>query len=747
MLNEPKPHRVWTLAKAATEKTVPKFYWPVVLVFAVIAAGIFYLRPPILNSLRNLAFDAYQRVAPAPASADAPVRVVHIDESSLARIGQWPWSRVTMAELTQRLGDAGAAAIVYDVLFAEPDRTSPEQLLATAPPARRAALSRALGNAESNDARFATVLGQYPTVLAASLHDQPNTTPFPLRAGFAVAGDAPDNFLRNLPGVATSLPALSDSAAGAGFINWLPDGDQIVRRVPLLLRHNDEIAPSLSLEALRVAFGASTYVVRSANASGATAFGAQTGINAVKVGPLTIPTDAEGQVWLRVRPYDEREAVPAWRVLDASFDPRAFEGAIVLIGASAPGLMDLRATALDASIPGVQLHRQALEQILAGDFLQRPDYAPGTELLIALLAIAVLAVAAPRFGPSINGAIGVALVAALWLLGIFLFMQSNYLFDPIFPTLAALVFSAGATTYFYQRTEHQRADIRRAFGQYVAPSVIRQLTAHPERLKLGGEVRELSILVCDIRGFSKIAEQMTAEQLTAFINSFLTPLSDIIIENGGTIDKYMGDAILAFWNAPLDQPDHAERACRAAIQIMACVEELNTVWRREAEVANRRFEQVRIGIGVNTGECCVGNLGSERRFDYSAIGDNVNIASRLESLTKAYGLTLLVSEQTRDGATETALVEVDLVRLHGRAGATRVFTATPGGNAPPPEHAAFLDAYRQGRFAEAHALLTALQAKLSDSFIGLYANYAHRLARATEVTPADWDGIYDPERK
>lgn len=240
---------------------------------------------------------------------------------------------------------------------------------------------------------------------------------------------------------------------------------------------------------------------------------------------------------------------------------------------------------------------------------------------------------------------------------------------------------------------------------------------------------------------------MTAEQLTAFINSFLTPLSDIIIENGGTIDKYMGDAILAFWNAPLDQPDHAERACRAAIQIMACVEELNTVWRREAEAANRRFEQVRIGIGVNTGECCVGNLGSERRFDYSAIGDNVNIASRLESLTKAYGLTLLVSEQTRDGATETALVEVDLVRLHGRAGATRVFTATPGGNAPPPEHAAFLDAYRQGRFAEANTLLTALQAKPSDSFIGLYANYAHRLARATEATPADWDGVYDPERK
>lgn len=718
------------------------------LLFAVIAAGVFYMRPPIFGSLRNLAFDTYQRIAPAPSLPDAPIRVVHIDESSLARLGQWPWSRATMAELTQRLGDAGAAAIVFDVLFAEPDRTSPEQLLAAVPPARRAALARALGGGvEGHDARFAASLDQYPTVLAASLHDQASVAPFPLRAGFAIAGDDPSPYLRNLPGVTPSLPALSDAADGVGFINWLPDGDQVVRRVPLLLRHNEEITPSLSLEALRVAFDASTYVVRSANASGTSAFGAHTGINAIKVGPLTIPTDAEGQVWLRFRAYDEREAMPAWRVLDSSFEPGQFEGAIVLIGASAPGLLDLRATPLDPSIPGVQLHRQLLEQILSGNFLQRPDFAPGIELLIALLAIAILALAAPRFGPSINAAIGFALVAAIWALGLFLFVQSNYLFDPIFPTLAALLFAAAATTYFYQRTEHQRADIRRAFGQYVAPSVIRQLTAHPERLKLGGEVRELSILVCDIRGFSKIAERMSAEQLTAFINSFLTPLSDIVIENGGTIDKYMGDAILAFWNAPLDQPDHAERACRAALEIMACVEGLNKVWQSEAESAGRPFEQVRIGIGVNTGECCVGNLGSERRFDYSAIGDNVNIASRLESLTKVYGLTLLVSEKTRDGAAETGLIEADLVRLHGRESATRVFTATAEQTTASPEHAAFLEAFRQGHFDEARALLMPLQAASPAGFAGLYANYAQRLERVADTAPSDWNGVYDPERK
>lgn len=733
------------MAKPAAEKSIPKHYWPAVAIFAVIMAVVFYARPPLLQSLRNLAFDAYQRAAPAAPFPDSPVRVVQIDESSLDRLGQWPWSRATMAELTQRLGDAGAAAIVFDVLFAEPDRTSPDQILATLPPARRAALTRALGGeAESYDARFAESLARHPSVLAASLHDQPTAQAFPVHAGFAVAGDDPAPFLLSYPGVASSLPDFSDAARGVGFMNWLPDGDQVVRRVPLLLRHNDEIAPSLSLEALRVALGASTYVVRAANASGANAFGAHTGLNAIRVGPVTIPTDADGQVWLRFRAYDPSQAIPAWQVLSGDIPPDQLQGTIVLVGATAPGLMDLRATPLDAGIPGIEIHRQVLEQILSGNFLARPDYAPGLELLAALLAILILALAAPRVRATTNAALGFGLVAAVWGLGFLLFSGANYLFDPIFPTLAALGFSAASTTYFYQRTEHQRTEIRRAFSQYVAPSVIRELTAHPERLKLGGEVRDLTILVCDIRDFSTVAERMSAEELTAFINSFLTPLSDIIIDNGGTIDKYMGDAIMAFWNAPLDQHDHAARACRAAVQIMACVHDLNRTWRNEATAAGRSFDDVRIGIGVNSGECCVGNLGSERRFDYSAIGDNVNVASRLESLSKAYRLTLLVSEETRQGAPDLNFIEVDLVRLKGRRGANRIFTTTPEG--APAGHAEFLDAFRNGRFDEATRLLAQLQGA-STELSGLYRNYAERLEAAGARPPADWDGVYELERK
>jgi adenylate cyclase len=732
------------LAKATNELSIPRLYWPAVVLFLVLAAAVFYLRPPVLASLRALAFDAYQHAAPAPPLADSPIRVVQIDEASLARLGQWPWSRQTMAALTDRLGEARAAAIVFDILFAEPDRTSPEQIVAAASPERRDALVRALGRSyQTHDEVFAAALERHPSVLAASLHGDPTEAAFPMRAGFAVAGDDPAPFLRNYPGLAANTPALSDAADGTGFINWLPDGDQVVRRIPLLLRHNGEIAPSLSLEALRVAVGASTYVVRASNANATQAFGAHTGLDSIKVGPVTIPTDAEGQMWVRFRAYDPGEAISAWQVLDGETDMAAFEGAIVLIGASAPGLMDLRATPLDSSIPGVEIHRQLLEQIVSGSFLTRPDYAPGLELLLALIAILILAFAAPRFRPSLNAVIGLALVAALWGAGYLLFVQAGYLFDPIFPTLATLVFGASATTYFYQRTEHQRVEIRRAFSQYVAPSVVRQLTAHPERLKLGGEVRELTILMCDIRNFSTIAERMNAEELTAFINAFLTPLSDIVIENGGTIDKYMGDAILAFWNAPLDQADHAPRACRAALQILSCMDELNQTWRREAEAAGRPFEDVRIGIGVNTGECCVGNLGSERRFDYSAIGDAVNIASRLEGLTKIYGLALLVSEDTCERAPSAGFIEADLVRLKGRKGATRVFTAA----SEPAHHAPFLAAFRAGEFAEANTLLAQLQAAPSTPLQDLYRLYRARLDAAGAVRPPDWDGVYDPDRK
>ncbi|MGQ0533454.1 MAG: CHASE2 domain-containing protein [Caulobacteraceae bacterium] len=724
-----------------------RLYWALVALFLLLATLTFFAQPGLLQSLRYFAFDTYQRLAPAPALEDSPLRIVAIDEDSLVRVGQWPWPRSTMAQLTEELGAAGASAIVFDIVFAEPDRTSPEQMLAWLPPERSRALRGVIENWETHDRLFAETLARHPTVLAAVLHNEPTEQSFPFKAGLALAGDDPAPFLAPFAGFSSSLPILTDAARGVGFINWLPDRDQIVRRVPLLARQGDTIAPSLDLEALRIAQGASTYIVRSSNAHGATAFGQHTGVNEVRIGGAVIPTDADSDIWIHFRPGGPQSYISAAQILNREIDPAELQGRIVLIGATAPGLMDLRATPLDAAIPGVEIHQQVLEQIVAGRYLTRPDFAPALEWLAGLLAILLIAFAAPRTSASVSALLGLAIIGAVLAGGVLLFTRAGYLFDPVFPAACAFVFAASSATYLYRRAELQRAEIRRAFSQYVAPSIVKELAAHPERLKLGGEVRDLTLLVCDVRNFTGISERFSAEETTAFINSFLTPLTDFIIESGGTIDKYMGDSIMAFWNAPMDESDHARHACEAALRMGVKMGELNAKWRAEAEAAGRPFEEVAIGIGVNSGECCVGNLGSDRHFDYSAIGDAVNITARLESLTKVYGLTLLVGEETVTRAGGLAFVEVDLVRLKGRKAPSRVYTLLPEGVALAREHQPFLAAYRGGQWADARTLLSALRQSCSTGLARLYAAYESRLERLAHVRAEDWDGVYELEQK
>ncbi|MFZ2030072.1 MAG: adenylate/guanylate cyclase domain-containing protein [Vitreimonas sp.] len=737
--------------KKQRDQAKPRWYWLFVLVFLALVTVVFYARPGLLQSLRFLAFDTYQRLAPAQPPQQAPVRVVDIDEASLAHLGQWPWSRATMADLTTRLGEAGAAAIAFDILFSEPDRTSPEQMLGALPPQRQSVLRRVIADWAPHDRVFAEALSHYRTVLAASFQNDRGPEAFPLKAGLVFAGDNPAQLLPSFAGVSTNLPILSDAAQGVGFINWVPDRDQVVRRVPLFARQGETVAPSLALEALRVAVGASTYMIRSSNAHGTTAYGQHTGINAVRIGPAIIPTDAQGEIWLHFRPGNLAEHISAWRVINGEVGAPDLGGRIILIGSSAPGLMDLRATPLDASIPGVDVHQQVLEQIVSGHFLTRPDYAPGAEWLVAVLSILLLAFAATRVPASVGALLGLAVIVAICGGGVLLFNRAGYLFDPVFPSLCAFLFAASSATYLYRQTEHQRAEIRRAFGQYVSPAIVRELAAHPERLKLGGEVRDLTLLMCDIRNFTSISEKLNAEELTAFINSFLSPLTDIIIENGGTIDKYMGDAIMAFWNAPIDDPDHAKRGCMAALQIIERLRSMNDGWRAEAAAAGRPFNDVAIGVGLNSGECCVGNLGSDRRFDYSAIGDTVNISSRLESLTKTLKLTMLVGEETAALAPDLPFYEVDLVRLKGRSTPSHVFTLMPDlaasdAWAPLTErHAAFLAAYRGARWSEAETLLAAIDPPAA--LKGLYEVYGHRIARLQIAPMEQWDGVYELEEK
>ena len=464
-----------------------------------------------------------------------------------------------------------------------------------------------------------------------------------------------------------NLPMLDEAAHGIGAFNWLADRDQIVRRVALMYRLGSALVPSLAAEALRVAQGASTYVIKAANASGETAFGQSTGLNHIRIGKVEVPTDSAE---VSISNSDTSISRPIFRLgrcWPGKFHRSEIDGRIILIGTSAAGLLDLRATPLDAAIPGIDIHAQVLEHLLTGRFLTRPDYALALEEFVILVFGIILAVLLPRVSAMSAAAIGLFAIGLVVIGAWAAFRYADLLLDPSYPALVVGLMTAGITTYTYQAVEAQRGQIRSAFGRYLAPAVVQEIIAHPEKLQLGGEQRELTLMFCDVRNFTSISQHLTATELTHFINELLSPLSEIILDRRGTIDKYMGDAIMAFWNAPLDDPNHKTNACRAAIEMAGKMEELNEQWRLKAQAKQQSFQRVNIGIGLNSGECCVGNLGSTLRFDYSAIGDNVNVTSRFEGLTKMYGLTAVAGQRAL--SPEFPALEVDMVQVKGRTAA------------------------------------------------------------------------------
>ncbi|MCX5570967.1 CHASE2 domain-containing protein [Kaistia nematophila] len=661
------------------------------LAVAVFLAGAALLRvadPFPVQAIRLLAFDLYQRMAPAEALPEHPVLIVDIDEASLKAVGQWPWPRTVLADLARKLAEAGAASIAFDVLFSEPDQSSPEEVVKRLPPEQATLVAASIGDAPTHDRVFADALAATPSVLGLSLSGSGAPLP-PLKAGFATAGDDPRPFIANFAGAIANVPVLDEAAKGIGSINWLQDRDQIVRRVPLVFRVGDALVPSLAAEALRVAQDAGSYILKGSNASGEAAFGRETGLNHVRIGALVVPTDADGAIWLRFRPSDPEGFVSAKDVLDGSIPAHLMEGRIALVGTSAAGLLDLRATPLDSAVPGVEIHAQVIEHILTGRSLTRPDFSSGVEIAVIVGLGLLLALILPHVSAVAAAILGALAVGGILVGGFLAYLRLGLLFDPFYPALAIILLVIGSVLYTFRQAERARAGIRRAFQHYVAPAVVDEIIADPSRLELGGEMRELTLLFCDVRNFTTLAEGMSATELTGFINELMAPLSEIILNHRGTIDKYMGDAVMAFWNAPLDDPDHARHALEAAEAMMAAMAGLNAGWQRAAAERGRAMPEVRIGIGINTGACCVGNLGTAQRFDYSAIGDEVNIASRLEQLTKDYGLGIIVGEATARAAGKVGLVEIDRIQVRGRSGMSRIFTL-----APPDAEPDFAEAQR-----------------------------------------------------
>jgi len=731
-----------------------RFYEIALALSALALFGLAVAQPRLLDDLRNLVFDSYQRAAPRPYDPQAPVRVVGVDEQSLAAYGQWPWSRRRLAELTDRLAALGPAAIAFDFMFAEADRASPERLLVELSDADlRRELERLLGATDSSDAQFARATAAAPVVLAATLAET-GVGPSQLlaKAGFVTIGDDYAPFLPSLPAIVAPLPALAEAARGIGVTNWIPDRDQVVRRAPLFLEApQGGVVPSLALEAVRVAQGETTYLIRSSNASGETAFGRRTGVNAVKVGAFEIATSASGEIRPRYAAPSPERTLSAAHVLQGQVDRSEIEGRIVFVGGTAVGLGDIRATPLDPATPGVEVHAQIVECIASGSLLARPDWARGGELLVSLLAFLLVAALMPRIPPLVAAFASLALIATLFGLSFLSFAEKGLLLDPVFPSLAiGLCFTVGASALWWLELV-ARQYVREAFGKYLAPAVVDRLAENPERLSLGGETRELTVLNCDLRDFSGLSEGMDARELTQFMNDYLTPMTDAILEREGTIDKYMGDAILAFWNAPLDVADHHAKAVEAALAIRSRLAAFNAQRAARAAEQGRSYSPLAMGIGLASGPCCVGNIGSLRRFDYSILGDVVNIASRLDGATKTLPTDVIVEASVCAGAPQFAWLSLGEVIVIGRKTPTPIaalagdaqFAQTPEFAAWREKHEAMRARYVGRRFDEAAGLARALAEERAVQWRALYAALARRFGELHDAPPGGaWTPVW-----
>lgn len=708
--------------------------------------------------LRNLVFDVYQRMTPRPYEV-APVRVVDIDDATLAKLGQWPWPRTDLAHLTRLLANAGAASIAYDIVFSESDRTSP-----SAPTGTRSANA-----ADSSNRNTGAALQDHDTLLGQTFADTPSVMGFFLtrelnasrpspKAGFAISGASPLDSLAPYRGSIVPLRSIDTNARGSGFVSITGGTDGIVRSVPLIARIDDQLAPSLSVEALRVAQNAGAIVVKTTTGSDEIA-GGEPGIVALKIGAYEIPTTRSGELWMYYTLPQPQRVVPAWKIMTGALSSgemkRIFAGKIVIVGTGASGLRDLVATPVNQREVGAIVHAQALEQMILGRFLLRPDWATGLERAILLLLGIGMSIGLASLGALRGGVVAAALFAASTAGSWTAFRYGSLLIDPTFPAVGVIGVYLANTTFSFYREERARAYIHRAFDHYLSPELVQRIASDPQQLELGGEERDMTVMFCDIRSFSRISESLTPRQVIRFLNDFLTPLSDILLARRATIDKFMGDAILAFWNAPLNDPEHHRNAAFATLAIVERLKEMNLrypllddkVWPGE----------VSIGIGMNSGPCFVGNIGSAQRLNYSLVGDMVNLAARIEGLTKSYGVPIALGSGMAGRLTDFALIELDLVRVMGRDTPEGLFALLG-----PPElsrdsgfrqlaarQTEMLKAYRAQDWDRAELALNE-SAKLGERFglQCLIALYAARIAACRASPPApDWDGSYDAVSK
>lgn len=705
-----------------------------------------------LSRIENYLYDLRVR-ASMPGGVDPRIVIVDIDEPSLAAEGQWPWSRRKLADLIDQLFDTYEVKLVgFDVLFAEPEESSALALideLATGPLAENTQAREALLAQRSRheaDARFAESMIARDVVLGyvfkPEVREGESAATGQLPPPLVLSGEdlarvpwiRPEGYLGN-------LAVLQANAIAGGFFDTpIVDEDGVVRRMPLVQRHGDEVYESLALSMARLAAGSPEVQLAFAQERG----GAQR-LEFIGVGSARVPVDRRGAALTPFRgkvgsfPY-----VSATRVLRERADAPVLRDAIVLIGASAAGLLDIRATPVSSQYIGVEAHANMIAGMLDDAVLAQPDWARRYDLIVLALLVAVFAFVLPRLTPlaalSAVVAFVVALVgwnAAAWIRG-----------GIVLPLASSLVYLLGAVllhfNYEYFVESRRKRRLSRLFGQYVPPEIVHELDDNEAEVSLEGESREMSVLFSDVRGFTTLSEGLEPRELTQLMNEMLTPLTEVIQRERGTIDKYMGDAIMAFWGAPLADPEHARHAVLAALQM---VERTADVSR---EFAARGWPEVKVGVGISTGVMNVGNMGSRFRMAYTVLGDVVNLGSRLESLTKQYGVNIIVSESTAAQVPDVLFRPLDYVRVKGKNEPIAMYE--PLGlrarlDASVIERAErtsrMLERYRARDFAAAGAILEEMargEGSGKDTLLTIYRERIDQFMR--EPPPEGWDCVF-----
>jgi adenylate cyclase len=722
-----------------------------------VVLGIYYLDPQFLNLLELKTLDL-RFLSRGKIPTSDRVALVTIDEKSLDELGRWPWPRTRMAQLLDALVKAEAGVVGFDIVWAEPDENSElkslnavkrkvadlklinpdlEHYLGEA--LKRADSDRILADSLARSQR--AILGYFfqfsPRQGSGKKEKSPQKDLPPLTAFNVVKFTSEEAsrvplFEAEYPEV--NIPVLSQAADGAGYFNIFPDPDGTVRWTPLVIKYQDRYYCALSLAVLQKYLENPPLGLRIA----------EFGVDQIRLGKLSIPTSEEGRLLINYRgPQKTFPHYSATDVIHGRTPDKAFRGKIVLVGATAVGIYDLRVTPFEHVFPGLEIHANVVDSILQGQFLHRPNWITLMDILVIAVMGLVLGVFLHRVRAHWGALIAGALFMSVLVLGKILFEAQGVWMNLIYPSLNLAFIYLGVTGYRYMTEEKEKKKIRGAFQYYLTASVVEEMLKNPDKLKLGGEKKDLTVLFSDIRGFTSISERMTPEGLVKFLNEYLTKMTDLVFKYDGLLDKYMGDAIMAIWGAPLDQPDHVRRACLTALDMVEELHRLQKKWSTEG------LPFLNIGIGVNAGPMVVGNMGSDRRFDYTVMGDSVNLGSRLEGLNKTYGTNVIASEMTFDRVKEEFLArELDLVRVKGKDQPVKIYELlAPVKTASADQqtlaggfHAALVE-YRKRNWNKAREGFQALLAQFPhDGPAKLYLERCDALSK--NPPPADWDGVY-----